>query len=263
MASTTVVAQSFLLGDLAKARGKLGPAYSHATPAQIGVAAGIVGNPANYSKQLESAIICVDDRLHRRASRLAGGALCPALMRNFLYRGTLLSQDLRELKKQGFPFPLWFHEDCGALGLAPTLIPDELSDVNAEGYKLLGRLGVTVPMPIRYRIARWATTVNPRYFDIEKALKVADGVDKVHGSHNAAFAVIDTRDGESFIGGPELSDATGGLLAFVCTPWVAIRSARKMAVPRSDQEAAAALALVFTAQVFLTLGGPDLRVALR
>src|SRR5690242_3138994 len=89
MASSTV-AQLYTLGDLADARGKLGPAHSKATQAQMAVATNIVSDGSSYSSQLDGCVACVEDRLHRNSARLAGGALSLALMRNLVFGGAHL-----------------------------------------------------------------------------------------------------------------------------------------------------------------------------
>lgn len=260
MASTTGVAQLLVLGELADARGKLGPAHSKATQPQMATATAVVTDATSYSSQLDSCVACVEDRLHRNSPRLAGGALSLALMYNLIFGGAHLSGNLRELKAQGFRLAL--HEDCGALKLVSGLVIEELSDVNARGYTLLGAMGVDVPMKIRSRIAAWAATFPRDYVDMDEALKIVHEVDPVPGQHNAVFAAISRENGVSFTGGPRLKRETNGLLAFAFDSWVARREAQRIGVSRDDQVAAEMLALVFTAQVFLTLGGPDLRVAL-
>ena len=259
MASTSV-AQLFVLGDLAAAKGNLGAAHSKATTSQMTTATGIMTDPSSYGR-VGSTVICVEDRLHRLDPRLAGGALSLALMHNLAHGGRLLSENLRELKAQGFHLAL--HGECGALGLvAKGFVASELSDVNAEGYKLLAVMGYDVPMKVRERIAIWARTLPADYVDLEAAQKVVDEIDQITGQHNAVYAAVSKQEGVSFTGGPRLKRETNGLLAFAFDPWIAKPNARRIAVSRDDQIAAEALALVFTAQVFLTLGGPDLRVAL-
>lgn len=260
MVSKSDVAQLYVLGDLGDARGKLGPAHSRATKPQMMVAAGIVTDGSSYSSRLGNCVVCIEDRLHRPDPRLAGGALSLALMHNFIFGGTRLSRNLSELKAQGHRLAL--HEDCGALKLVAGVVIDELSSVTARGYTPLKAMGVDVPTPTRQRIARWAKAFPRDYVDMDAALKVVHQVDPVPGQHNAVFAAISLEDGVSFTGGPRLKRETNGLLAFAFDPWVARRSAQRIAVSRDDAAAAEALALVFTAQIFLTLGGPDLRVAL-
>lgn len=258
--ASTAVAQIHTLGDLADARGKLGPAHSKASQLQMATATGIVTHAGSYSSRIGDCVVCVEDRLHRNDPRLAGGALSLALMRNFIFGGARLSGDLRELEAQGHRLAL--HEDCGALKLVSGLVIDELSKTDARGYQLLAAMGVDVPSKIRQRIAVWAKAFPRDYVDLAQALKVVHEIDPVPGEHNAVFAAISREDGVSFVGGPRLKRDTNGLLAFAFDPWVARRSARRIGVSREDQVAAEMLALVFTAQVFLTLGGPDLRVAL-
>lgn len=255
----------FTLGNLATARGKLGIAHSHATIDQMSAAAGIVTDPRNYSK-VGTTVVCVEDRLDRPDSRLAGGALSLALMRNLLYDGLLLSEDLRDLKARDFHLAL--HADCGALGLvAQGFISSQLSNVNAEGYKLLDAMGYDVLMSVRKRIAEWANKLPTGYVDLEAAMKFVDEFDQVRGQHNAVFASVSREKGIGFVGGERLKRTTNGLLTFTFTPWAAIQNAERLvgartAEARQDVLAAEALALLFTAQVFLTLGAPDLRVAL-
>lgn len=260
MVSTTDVAQLFVLGDLADARGKLGPAHSKATQPQMSAATAVVTDANSYSSHLGECVICVEDRLHRDNPRLAGGALSLALMHNFVFTGAHLSDNLRELKAQDMRLAL--HEDCGALKLVAGLVIDELSSTNARGYALLGAMGVDVPAEIRRRIADWAHTFPRDYVDIDEALKIVHEVDPVSGEHNAVFAAVSREDGASFTGGPRLKRETNGLLAFAFDPWVARREAQRIAINRDDAIAAEMLALVFAAQVFLTLGGPDLRIAI-
>jgi hypothetical protein len=263
--TSTAVAQLLVLGKLADARGKLGPAHSKATQAQMATATSIVTDASSYSSRLGEGVICVEDRLHRDNPRLAGGALSLALMHHFVFGGAHLSDNLRELKAQGFRLAL--HEDCGALKLVANLVISELSSTSARGYTLLGAMGVDVPAKTRQRIAEWAAAFPSDYVDIDmtsraSVLKAVHEFDPVPGEHNAVFAAISRKDGVSFTGGPRLKRETNGLLAFAFDPWVARRSAQRIGVNRDDQLAAEMLALVFTAQVFLTLGGPDLRVAL-
>lgn len=258
--ASTAVAQLFVLGELADARGKLGPAHSHATQVQMTTAQKIVTDPRSYG-EVGGCVVCVEDRLHRLDPRLAGGALSLALMHNFVFGGGHLSTDLRELKVQGFRLAL--HEDCGALKLVVArIVMSQLSSTEASGYTLLGSLGVNVPLTVRRRIAEWARKFPADYVDLEATMKVVHEIDQVPGEHNAVFAAISLEDGVSFTGGPRLKRDTSGLLAFAFDPWVARRSAQRIAVAREDAVAAEALALLFTAQVLLTLGGPDLRLAL-
>jgi hypothetical protein len=259
MASTSV-AQLFVLGDLAAAHGKLGAAHSKATSSQMTVATDIVTNPSSYGR-VGTTVVCVEDRLHRPDPRLAGGGLSLGLMYNFLYGGALLSANFRELKALSIRLAL--HRDCGALNLvANGFIQRELSNVNAEGYTLLAAMGVDVPANVRRRIVVWAKNLPAGYVDMDTVMQTVDEIDDIQGEHNAIFAAISEEDGVSFIGGPRLETATNGLLSFAFDPWAAHRAAQRIGVARDDQAAAEALALVFTAQVFLTLGGPDLKVAL-
>src|SRR6266496_3830760 len=145
-------AQTYLLSNLAPTRGQLGPDHSHATPAHMDTAIAIAVDPSSYSQKLEGCVICVEDRLYpngqrKQAPRLAGGALALGLMRNLIFGGALLSQDLQELRSLGLYVAL--HDDCGALRLAPELIPAELSHINAGGYRLLEALGLRIPMMVR------------------------------------------------------------------------------------------------------------------
>lgn len=258
MASTSI-AQLFVLGNLAAAQGKLGPAHSNATSAQMAIATGIVTDPHSYGR-VGSTVVCVEDRLHRPDPRLAGGAVSLALMHNFLYGGPFLSATLRELKAQGFRLAL--HTDCGALGLvARGFIASELSNVAAEGYKLLAAMGYNVPTAVHRRIADWARSFPVGYVDLAGAQKVVHEIDQIAGQHNPVFAAVSKEKGVSFTGGLRLKRETNGLLAFAFDPWVARQASQRIGVSRDDQVAAEALALVFTAQVFLTLGGPDLRIA--
>ena len=260
MANTTA-AQLHVLGTLAQARGELGSAHSHATSAQMTIGRGIVTAADGYGP-VGMCVICVEDRLHRPDPRLAGGALSLALMHNFLFGGRHLSGNLLELKAQGFRLAL--HEDCGALNLVANLaVIKELTNINAEGYKLLAAMGIVVPMVVRKRIAAWAQKLPADYVDRQKALAVVHDIDKVKGQHNADFAAVNFKVGTSFTAGPRLKRETGGLLAFAFDPWVARTCAQRIGVSRGDMLAAEMLALVFTAQVFLTLGGSDLEIALR
>lgn len=261
----TTAARLYVLGNLAKARGKLGPAHSHATPAQITTTEQIATDVRSYGS-VGSCVVCVEDRLHRPDPRLAGGALSLALMHNFLFGGRYLSVNFRELKALGFRLAL--HDDCGAFNLAEgkakgneAFVQRELGHVDAEGYKLLAALGVEVPMTVRRRIAQWARQLPGDYVDRKRAVEVVHEIDKITGEHNAVLAAISLKEGVSFTGGPRLKRETRGLLAFAFDPWVARKSAQKMGISREDVVAAEALALVFSAQVFLTLGGRDLRVA--
>jgi hypothetical protein len=226
----------------------------------MAIATSIVTDPGNYSP-VGTTVICVEDRLHRPDPRLAGGAVSLALMHNLLYGGALMSGNLRELK--ALLFRLALHRKCGALGLVQDgFIQRELSDVNAEGYKLLAATGINVPMAVRRRIAKWATALPANFVDMDAVMSAVDEIDDIEGEHNAVFAAVSLEGGASFIGGPRLKKETNGLLSFGFDPWVAKTSARRIGVAREDQAAAEALALVFTAQVFLALGGPDLKVAL-
>jgi hypothetical protein len=258
--TSTAIAQLFVLGDLAAARGKLGPAHSRATSTQMAIATGIVTGASSYSNKIGNTVICVEDRLHRLDPRLAGGALSLALIRNFVFGGRRLSEDLRELKVLGFRLAL--HKDCGALKLVVGLVTNELSKLDASGYTLLSAMGKDVPMSVRKRIAAWARVFPKDYADVEDAMKVVHEIDPVSGEHNAIFVAVSEEDGVSFVGGPRLKRETSGLLAFGFDSWAARRNARRIAVAREDIVAGEALALLFTAQVLLTLGGPDLRVGL-
>lgn len=220
----------------------------------------IVTDSSSYGR-VGTTVVCVEDRLHRLDPRLAGGALSLALMRNLLYGGSLLSEDLRDLKARGFRLAL--HDDCGALALvAKGFVASQLSDVNAEGYKLLAAMGYDVPMNVRKRIALWARNLPASYVDLETGMKFVDELDQIVGAHNAVFAAVSQKEGVSFIGGPQFKKQTHGLLSFVFDPWAARSNARRMTDSQDDASAAETLALLFTAQVFLTLGGPDLRIAL-
>jgi len=257
--ATTFPAQFATLGKFATAKGQLGAVRSGATERQMAIVTDILTDPDSFGP-VGTTVICVEDRLHRPDPRLAGGALSLALMYNFVSGGTLLSADLRKLKAEGFRLAL--HRDCGALGLVATgFVATELSNVNAEGYKLLGAMGYDVPATIRRQIAEWARKLPANYVDRDAAMAIVDEIDDVEGQHNAVAAAMSMEDGVSFIGGPRLKRETGGLLSFGFDPWIAERSARRLA--DGDKRAVArTLALVFTAQVFLTLGGPDLRIAL-
>ena len=258
--ASTAVAQLFALGQLAAARGKLGPAHSRATQQEMAITTSIMTDPHSYGR-VGTTVICVEDRLHRPDPRLAGGALALALMHNFLFEGRHLSANLQELKTQGFRLAL--HEDCGALNLVASLaVIGELANTDAEGYKLLSAIGVEVPLQVRQRISRWAQKFPADYVDRERSRSVVHEIDKVEGEHNAVAAAVSLEVGASFTAGPRLKQQTNGLLAFAFDPWVAHKSAQRIGVSRPDIAAAEALALVFTAQVFLTLGGPDLQVAL-
>lgn len=259
--ATTASTTFYQLGDLAEAQGALGPLHSHATEQQMRTGVEVVTDPGSYTSELGDEVCCVEDRLHLALPRLAGGGLSLALMRNFLFGGARLSRDIELLRALGFRVIL--HDDCGALKLVVPVVKEKLSRVDAESYRALEALGIKVPMNIRQRIATWALSLPVDYVDADKARTLVDRVDSVEGSHNAVFAVVGTLDGESFIGGPRLSRETDGLLAFVFSPWVARRSATRMTESEADAAAAEVLALVFTAQVLLTLGGRDLRVAVR
>lgn len=257
--ASTAETQLAVLGELANARGKLGPNHSHATSAQMATATAIVTDRTSYGR-VGTTVVCVEDRLHRLDPRLAGGALSLALMRNFLYGGRRLSADMRELR--ALDFRLALHQDCGALKLVSGVVVSELGSTAAEGYVLLRAMGVNVPLAVRRRIAAWARTFPADYVDLDAARKLAHEVDSIQGEHNAVFAAVNLQEGVSFTAGPRLKRETGGLLAFAFDPWVARRVAARIAVNRDDAAAAETLALVFTAQVFLTLGGKDLRIAL-
>jgi len=225
----------------------------------------IAVDPSSYSQKLEGCVICVEDRLYpngqrKQAPRLAGGALALGLMRNLIFGGALLSQDLQELRSLGLYVAL--HDDCGALRLAPELIPAELSHINAGGYRLLEALGLRIPMLVRQRIAEWARRVPKDYVDTAAAMQVVNEVEPTVGTHNAVLAAVSLVSGESFVAGPRLFTDTGGLTGFAFDPWVAERDGHRIAVSQDDAAAAAALAQVFTAQVLLTLGGQDLQVVL-
>ena len=258
--ASTIPAQLFVLGDLADAKGKLGPAHSKATAAQMATATGIITDPRSYGR-VGMTVSCVEDRLHRPDPRLAGGALCLGLVHNLIYGGKSLSSNLQALKAMAIRLAL--HDHCGALGLvADGFVQRELSRVNAQGYRLLGALGYNVPTQVRRRIAYWASWLPANYVDMDAVLKIVDEIDHVEGEHNAVSAAVSLESGVSFIGGPRLKHETGGLLSFAFDPWIAKPFASRIGATADDLTAAEALALVFTAQVFLALGGPDLWIAL-
>lgn len=285
MASTRT-AQVITLGDIAYARGRLGPAHSHATSDQIRLVTELVTASSSYRARLESCVICVEDRLdvngyRKHAARLAGGALSLALMYNFYLfligakvEGRRLSDDLRALHELGLYLVL--HDDCGALKLVANVIkgfvPQDgkgefkgLADMHAEGYKLLAAIGRNVTPKVREDIAAWAKRFPKNYVDVSprQALEmgIIDEVEHIVDEHNAVIAAVSLADGESFTAGPELDERAGGLKAFAFDVWAALRAAHRITVSREHAGATDALALVFTAQVFLVLGGPDLLVS--
>jgi hypothetical protein len=251
------------LGSIVTPRGVLGEAHSRATSDQMGVVAEVIGAPSSFSTELQNCVICVEDRFgpdgtRMHAPRLAGGALALGLMWHFLYGGDHLSDCLGELKKLGFYLVL--HEDCGALKLAPTLVPERLSDPEADGYKVLQKLGLVTDTDARTLISAWAKHLPEGFFDIDECRKVVDEVEDIVGEHNAVAAVVSLKTGESFVGGPTLSERTNGLLAFAFDPWAARVNGQRMGVALAKTQAAIRLGQVFTAEVLLQLAGPDLSI---
>ena len=262
MASTTF-AQQVTLGDIAVTHGGLGPKHAHAAQDQLENAIRILSDNSSYSADLENCVICVDDRLspnglRKHAPRLAGGALSLGLMYHLLYDGDTLSDCLRELKRLGFY--LVMHNDCGALQLAPSLIPERLSNIEADGYKMLEALGLETDDSLRRRIATWASSLSKDFFDVDESKRIVDEVEDVTGRHNAVAAAVSLRDGESFVASPELSEQTGGLLAFAFDPWAAKLNGVRIGVALEESAAAERLGQLLTAEVLLQLADVDLNI---
>jgi len=264
MASATSRTPLLQLGSLkVNARGKLGKSHAHATPEQMKLVQEMLAAAHGFSAKLEDCIICVEDRLYRNgqrkyAPRLAGGALSLGLMFHFLFGGEKLSDCLRELKRLGFYLVL--HNDCGALKLAPTLIPKRLSLLDADGYTVLEALGLKTEKTARNEIAEWATSLPDDFFDIDACMGIVDEVEQIVGKHNAVLAAVSTREGESFVAGGEMSQATGGLLGFGFDPWAAEQAGLRMGVGNDRIAIAIRVAEVFTAEVLLELAADDLNI---
>jgi hypothetical protein len=255
------------LGQLAQARGQLGPTNFGASQQQMDAVRTEVSADANYSDRLLNEVICIDDRLDANgerlvAPRLAGGGLSLALMYQMMQGGLVLSTDLAELLRLGV-CTATHSGGCAALKLAPLLVPKRLSDPDADGYGLLESLGIAAPRDRRCAIARWASTLPQGYFDV-KAVENFGQSEQLVGEHKAVGAAVCMRSGHSFVGGPSISRATGGLLAFAFDPWVAETQAAKIGAlchaGSEVQAVSALLAQVFTAEVMLELGGSDLLV---
>lgn len=262
MASTTST-RRVTLGDVTTACGALGPKHAGATPEQIQTADRILQDHTSYSTELENCVICVDDRLgldrrRKQAPHLGGGALTLGLMYHLLYGGNKLSDCLRELKRLGFY--LVMHNDCGALQLAPSLVPEYLSSIEADGYKVLEALGLETDAPLRRRIAVWASSLPKDFFDVDESKRIVDEVEDVIGQHNAVAVAVSLRDGESFVAGPELGAQTEGLRAFAFDPWAAKRAGIRMGVALEESMAAERLGQLFTAEVLLQLAAADLEI---
>lgn len=247
--------QVFRLGDLAPARGSLDHVNLGVHHHKVARGTELMSVPTSYTPYIHSHVICIDDRLHGAAG-LAGGALSLALMHNYIFGGRLLSQALLGLLELGTY--LSFHEQCGALELASSgFIQYRLTNVWASGYTVLERLGYTVPMAIRRNIARWVRELPARFIDLDKSMSMAGEILGVSGDHITGFAGISLIAGYGFTAHNELRRATG-MNAFRFDPAVAFREARRIAPGRTIAREAAYLALVFTTEVLLELGGPEL-----
>ena len=250
------------LGELAEARGTFQPsAYTVESP-DTAIPAGklVLTQPRNFIRVDEDTTLgvsCMDDRL-RSPFRLAGGALSLALMLHFLTREGRFSANLRSLKSLGFYLKL--HEDCGALALWLQLVR-QLTDVNAEGYKVLAATGIEVTMPERKEIAAWAATLTADYLDLDAAITVIDEFEPSGGTHMAGYGLIIDRDQTVFDGRAEL-ERLSGLKTFGITTWVARSAAARMTNNAQHARLAAILAQLFSAQALLALGGPGLITAL-
>jgi|GEM_PF-3104803 len=244
------------LGALSTASGTFQPSAYGASNAQVEAGARIIGSANAYSSVGASAlqgVCCMDDRLEGWL-RLAGGALALALMKNFAQGGTLLSEDLRWLKAQGFY--LLFHEDCGALANVLTIL-GLLSDSNAAGYRLLEADGVVVSMDDRRAIAAWAAGITAGYVDVDAARQVVHEIQPFMGQHVAGYATVIDRPNTTFDAAKKVEDASG-LKTFVITTWVADQAAPLITADPSLQRRAATVAKVLSAQAVLLLGGPEM-----
>jgi hypothetical protein len=247
----------FRLGDLAPARGTLDPLNLEAHEDKITRGAELIGHPASYTPYGHDGVICVDDRLSGAAG-LAGGALSLAFMHNYLFGGTLLSHSLHQLQAIGTR--LSFHDNCGALELATSgLIQRHLTDVRADGYKIVEGLGYGVPMRIRRNIAAWSRDLPVDFVDHDESMAAAEEVLGVSGTHLAGFVGVSLVSGYGFTAHDELKRETD-MLAFRFDPTVAFREARLVTDEHARASEAAYLALVFTAEVLLELTGPELIV---
>lgn len=257
--------RQFWLGCAANARGKLGVKTLGATDKQMAAVKRYLSSPTSYSDMgLRNEVICIDDRLsvsgdRLRAPRLAGGGLCLVLMHDLWDGGShRLGVDLSQLRHEGFLLAT-HGNGCGALKAAPQLVPARLVNPDAQGYALLRAMGIDTPDRHCARIARWAFSINERSFDSINAKGFTDSEPLV-GGHRAVGAAVCKRDGYTFVSEPQLAQASDGLLVFAFDPWAADRAADRMDASQDTRAAMALLGKVFTAEVLLELGGPDLLV---
>lgn len=216
-----------------------------------------MGYSSSYTPYTNGHVICVDDRLSGAAG-LAGGALSLAFMHNYLFGGRSLSYALGCLRSLGTH--LSFHEQCGALELAINgLVQQHLTNVNADGYKVLKALGYNVPAAIRRSIAAWARALPANFVDLNESMSAVREILGVSGPHLAGFVGVSLVKGHGFTAHHELKRETG-MLAFRFDPTVAFREAGCIIAGRAKANEAAYLALVFTAEVLLELTGPELVV---
>lgn len=249
--------QVFRLGDLAPARGNLDPTSLKACENKVAQGSKLMGLSSSYTPYASRRVICVDDRLSGAAG-LAGGALSLAFMHNYLFGGRVLSYALRCLRSLGTH--LSFHEQCGALELAMSgLVQKHLTNVNADGYKILRALGYNAPMAVRRSIAAWAGALPANFVDRNESMSVAREILGVSGPHLAGFVGVSLVRGHGFTALSELKRETG-MLAFRFDPTVAFREASRITAEHAKASEAAYLALVFTAEVLLELTGPELIV---
>lgn len=248
------------LGALSTASGIFQPSLYGATPERADAGAAVIGSDVAYQQTVATTVngvSCMDDRLHGDL-RLAGGGATLALMKNFIFGGNSLSDDLRRLRAQGFYVLL--HEDCGALAKLLAIVA-RLADVNAPGYRLLEADGVVVDMSLREEIAKWATRMQPDYADTDAAKEAANEVQPVAGDHVAGYLALIDRPNVTLAAAGEIEQASG-LKTLVVTAWAADDAASRLTDDPAAQKRASTLAKLFSAETVLALGGPELVAAL-
>lgn len=248
------------LGALGTASGTFQSSAYGVTAERVEAGAAIIGNESAYQTTQAApldGVACMDDRLNG-ALRLAGGGVSLALMKNFIFGGEQLSEDLRWLRDHGFYVLL--HDDCGALAKLMAIV-NRLTDVNAAGYQLLEADGVAVEMNLREEISKWATRLHVDYADVAAAKEVANEVQPVVGDHVAGYLALIERPGVT-LGAAADIEAVSGLKSFVITTWAADEAAGVMTADATTQRRAGILAKLFSAETVLVLGGPELVTAL-
>lgn len=248
------------LGALSTTSGTFQPSLYGASSAQAQAGTQIIGGSDAYMStqaSMKDGVCCMDDRLDGWL-RLAGGALLPALMKNFVHDGELLSGDLRWLKEHGFY--LLLHEDCGALAKLLTILA-RLQNPEAAGYRLLEADGVYADAGDRRAVAAWAATVTPDYADVDAAKEMVHEVQPVVGQHVAGYVSLIDRPGVTLDAAKKIEDASS-LKTLVVTLWVADEIAAYLTDDETLRRRAALLARVFSAETVLVLGGPEMVAAL-